>query len=131
MSGILSLVVGPLLGLIDKVVPDTAEATRLKAEIQTLILQGEAAELEAAAKIIVAEAQGSWLQRNWRPGLMVLFGFIIFNNFVLAPYAASLLGLTLPILDIPENMWTLIQIAMGGYVVSRGIEKTVSRWKQD
>jgi hypothetical protein len=34
-------------------------------------------ELESAAKIVLAEAQGSWLQRNWRPLLMVTFALLV------------------------------------------------------
>jgi hypothetical protein len=81
--------------------------------------------LEAAAKIIVAEAQGeSWLQRNWRPLLMVMFGVIIANNYLVVPLFNT------PAALIPPDMWDLLKLGVGGYVVGRTVEKGLKTWKE-
>jgi hypothetical protein len=125
----LPLLIGPLisgvLGVIDKAVEDKDQAKIIKAKLNELAVMGEMKELEAAAKIIVAEAQGdSWLQRNWRPLLMVMFGVIIANNYLIVPIFNT------PPADIPPDMWDLLKLGVGGYVIGRSAEKGVKAWKQ-
>jgi len=67
--------------------------------------------------IIITEAKGNWIQRSWRPILMMAFGFIVIYVKFLAP----LLGLTIPELEI--EFWELLKIGIGGYVVGRSAEK--------
>jgi len=108
--------------VVDKVVKDKNLAQQLKHDLSTAILTEATVALKAAESIIVAEAKGGWLQRNWRPITMLTFVFILFNNYVLVPYARAF-GMDVPILDIPPGMWSLLTIGIGGYVVSRGVEK--------
>lgn len=117
--------------VIDRAVPDKAEAERLKAEITLAVLNQSHAELQGAVNIILAEAQGqSWLQRNWRPILMLTIVAIVANNYLLAPYVNAIFGSgTAPILDLPEKLWTLMNIGVGGYVIGRSAEKAVQAWK--
>lgn len=112
-----------LLGVVDKAVEDKDQAAQIKAKFSELVLSGEIKELEAAASIIVAEAQGeSWLQRNWRPLLMVMFGTIIANNYLIVPIFNT------PAADIPPDMWDLLKLGVGGYVVGRTAEKSLKTW---
>jgi len=125
----LSAIVGPLLGglfgLIDKAVEDKDQAARIKADLQTQVLSGQLKELEAAASIVVAEAQGeSWLQRNWRPLLMCLFGLIVANNFLIVPLFGT------PSAAIPPDMWDLLKLGVGGYVLGRSAEKGIRQWRR-
>jgi len=53
---------GKVLDIVDDVVEDKDEANRLKFEIQRQLIENKSSELEASAKIVLAEAQGSWLQ---------------------------------------------------------------------
>ncbi len=126
LPAIIGPLIGGLFGLIDKSVEDKDQATKIKANLQTMVLTGQIKEIEAAAQVIAAEAQGdSWLQRNWRPLLMCLFGVIIANNYLIVP----LLGT--PMADIPPDMWELLKLGIGGYVVGRSVEKGVKVWKGD
>ena len=128
---IIGKVVEGVTGIIDKSIEDKDQAAQLKFEIQSQILNMDHSEvvkqLEAQASIITAEAQGTgFLQRNWRPALMCLFGLIIFNNYVLYPYL-SLFFEAAPKLDIPPDMWGLLKLGVGGYVVGRSAEKMVPK----
>ena len=121
--------IGPLLSgllsVVDKAVEDKDQAGQIKARLNELALNGALQELEAAAKIIVAEAQGeSWLQRNWRPLLMVMFGVIIANNYLVVPLFNT------PAAIIPPDMWDLLKLGVGGYVVGRTVEKGLKTWKE-
>jgi len=85
--------------------------------------------IEEQSKIIQAEANGEgWLQRNWRPITMLTFVFIIANNYILYPYI-TLFGGKAIALTIPPDMWGLLKLGLGGYVVGRSIEKSFKVYK--
>ena len=134
IASIASAVLPKLFGTIDKAVADKDLAAKLKMEMQVALLAVDSRELEAARSIIVAEAQGgSPAQRNWRPHLMYLImGLLVFNG-VAVPIAAAY-GVTLPILEawtaIPSQMWTLLQIGLGGYIVGRSGEKMMKSFTE-
>ena len=68
-----------VLDIVDDVVEDKDEAKKLKFQIQKKLMESKSTELETQAKI---EAQGSWLQRNWRPILMVTFAGLVVVHWV-------------------------------------------------
>jgi len=114
------------LGIIDQLVEDKDQAAKLKAEFQLQAMQADYsainAEIQAQAQIVAAEAQGqSWLQRNWRPVLMLVIVAIVANNYIIYPYL-ELFGVKATPLELPERMWSLMQIGVGGYVVGRSAE---------
>ncbi len=116
-------------GLREAVTGEKIQDPSLKLELLKEIQNAESKAMQAQASVIVAEANGeSWLQRNWRPMLMVAFGFIIVNNYILVPYF-NLFGIPVVALDIPPPLWTLLQLGIGGYIASRGAEKMVTTWK--
>jgi hypothetical protein len=120
----------PLLGkVLDRAIPDPVERERVKQQAMAGLLAFEGRELAAAAGVIAAEAGGeSWLQRNWRPLLMCVFGLIVFNNYVLAPYLEALVSFSVT-LAIPPAMWDLLKLGIGGYIVGRSAEKAVRAWR--
>jgi hypothetical protein len=108
-----------------------------KAELETKVLELEALSQQLDVKnqelrsnVIIAEAQGgSSLQRNWRPMLMLTFGVIIANNYIIAPYLSALFGFSVT-LEIPPDMWGLLKLGVGGYIVGRSAEKSIRMWKE-
>ncbi len=117
------------LSIIDKVIPDPvakAEAQRKLIEMQQT---GELKELESKMEIVKAEAESThWLTAAWRPITMLTFVAIIANNYILYPYL-SLFWSEAPMLEVPEQLWNLLQIGIGGYVVGRSVEKSVAAYK--
>ena len=116
--------------LVDHWFPDAEEADKRKAELLSLIQAGRIKELEASAQVIVAEAQSEhWLVAAWRPLLMLIFGAIIANNYILYPYL-SLFWMDAPELAVPDQMWDLLQIGIGGYIVGRSAEKGIKAYAE-
>ena len=113
---------GKVLDIVDNVVEDKDEANRLKFEIQRQLIENKSSELEAAAKIELAEAQGGWLQRNWRTLLMVTFAGLV---------VAHWFGFTAP--NIPESvqnsLLNIVMVGIGGYVVGRSGEKIADKFR--
>ena len=56
-----------LFSTIEKSVPDKDLQEKLKSQLQTQLLQSNTQELQAAAKIIEAEAKAGWFASSWRP----------------------------------------------------------------
>ena len=71
----------------------------------------------------------SFLAKNWRPAIMVMFGLIVFNNYLLYPYM-KLFWSSAPLLVLPPELWQLLKIGLGGYVVGRSVEKVVDKFKK-
>jgi len=110
-----------LFNTIEKSVPDKDLQEKLKAQLQTQLLQSNTAELQAAAKIVEAEAKSGWFSASWRPLLMYVLIFILIWNYVLGPVILFFFKASITI-TLPGDVWTLLQIGLGGYVVGRSAE---------
>ena len=79
--------------------------------------------VNAQGGVIKAEASsGSWLAANWRPILMLSFTAIIVVNYLVVPIA-QWFGVSEAPLILPPDMWALLKIGVGGYIVGRSGEK--------
>lgn len=128
-SAVAPKLIDMISGTIDKVVPDKDLAEKIKQDITSQIIPYFTQLLESQRDIIVAEAKSdSWMARNWRPITMLTFVFIIANNYILYPYM-SLFWAAAPTLELPDFMWELLKIGLGGYVVGRSGEKIMKAYK--
>ena len=114
-------VLGGLDGLI------TSKEERMQAEIalKQIFATKELELQKMQADIIITEASGNWLQRSWRPILMLSFGFIVIYVKFLGP----LFGLTIPPLE--DEFWNLLQLGIGGYVIGRTGGKMMDSFTSD
>ena len=121
MSKILNWFTGGLVKEVGKVIDNlfTSDEERLKVKNEVFkVLQEQQLELQKLqTEIILAEANGNWLQRSWRPVLMLAFGFIVIYVKFIAPL------FSLPIPPLENEFWNLLQLGIGGYVVGRSVEK--------
>ena len=127
-----SLLVKPVTDIvgkvIDKLAVDADVKERLRFEITQSLISADASVIEQQVKVILAEAQGSWLQRNWRPILMLSIVAIVVNNYILFPYA-NLFGVQAVVLELPPELFTLMTVGTGGYVAGRSAEKVMREYK--
>lgn len=134
MGSILSVLQGPIastLGAVNDILGKfiTDPQTKLQASLELTKAQNDLtvklAELDAEwaktqGDVITTEAKSeSWITRNWRPLTMLVFVFIVAFNFILSPL------FSLKALPIPPDMWELLKLGIGGYVIGRSAEKTV------
>ena len=116
--------------LIKRLWPDPAQQAEAQLKLMELAQSGELQELTSRAGIIQTEAASEHiLTATWRPITMLVFVFIIANNYIIAPYASALFNVPGLALEIPENMWNLLTVGLGGYVFTRGAEKGIKAWK--
>lgn len=80
-------------------------------------------------EVIQAEAKSdSWMAANWRPILMLTFTAIVAVNWLILP-VVSWFGPHLVPLVLPPDMWDLLKIGVGGYIVGRSGEKITKSLK--
>lgn len=127
LPGITDLVAGvfkPAADLIDNL--HTSEEEKLQAKARLMEAQASAIDqafkyeskaLQAKADIVRAEASSDHtLAAIWRPITMLVF---------LALAVADSLGIVAKLSGSPlaSEAWVLLQVGLGGYVVSRSVEK--------
>ncbi len=128
----ISSIISPVKDIIDNLTTTDEERLKIKLELTKVenelaakLIELETKLVEAQGEVIKAEAQGSsWLQRNWRPITMLIFVYIVANNYILAPT----FGITT--LPIPDDLWDLLKIGLGGYIVGRSAEKIATNLKK-
>ncbi len=122
---------GLFTGLREAITGEKIADPNLKLELLKELQQAESKMMESQAKTIVAEASSEhWLVASWRPITMLVFVVIIANNYIVAPYLLAF-EYTVPTLEIPPDMWILLQLGLGGYIAGRSGEKMVKIWKAD
>lgn len=120
----------PVTDMVDKVTTTKDEKMQARNALQSLhnellvkMLDYESELEKTKAKVLLSETMGSWLQRSWRPILMLSFGFIVIYEYFISNV------FNLPKSNLPEQFWQLLNIGIGGYVVGRSAEKIVPKIK--
>jgi hypothetical protein len=116
MNPILASLLGPLVDLVGRFIPDPAEKAKAQMQVLQMAQNGELAQLNAALQVILAEANGNWLQRSWRPLMMLFFAGLV---------GARWFGYSAPNMSEAEIMelWGIVKIGIGGYTIGRSVEK--------
>ena len=124
----LQALIGPVAGLLDKVVPDKDVAAKLAHEIATMS-EKHAQELSIAQLAVnKEEAKGNWFQSSWRPAVawVCVVGMAI--NFLVSPLLSPL-GIVVPQADTSVMMPVLMgMLGLGGL---RSFEKTKGVTKRE
>lgn len=129
LSSVFGNAIGKGLDVVDQFVEDKDQAAKLKQELRFRLQDSADSALREKSNIIQAEASGeSCLQRNWRPALMLVCVAIVANNYLLSPYLSWMFdaGLTL---DMPDRLWDLMTLGVGGYVAGRSGEKMMRTYQ--
>ena len=99
--------------VIDRLTLPAREKRQLESDLLQVLAEWERARVEAQSAVLVEEAKGSWLQRSWRPLVMLTFALIVLvGTFT-----------SLPILADTSRFWDLLEVGIGGYVMGRSGEK--------
>jgi hypothetical protein len=99
--------------IIDKISTSDQEKMNAKNELSSIVFDSLNTLQNAQKEIILSETKGNWLQRSWRPLVMLTFtALIVLGAFIEIPY-----------LENNSRFWTLLEIGLGGYVIGRSVEK--------
>ena len=96
-----------------------SEMFKLQQEVTNKVVEYETRLMDNQAKVILAETQGeSWLQRNWRPMMMIWFAVLLGMYW----FGFTPTNLTQATID---QLFLLMQIGIGGYIMGRSGEKII------
>ena len=113
------------MDLENKAVEIKNHLVQLQNNLASQVIDLEKKYLEAKSSIIVAETKsGHWITSAWRPMVMLLFAFIIFNAKVFVPYMMLAFDWETKMNTIDPQMWSLLKLGLGGYIGGRSLEKT-------
>jgi hypothetical protein len=118
----LTNLIGPVTGLLDKFIEDKDLKSKLAHDISTMA-QKHAQEISLAQiSVNKEEAKGNWFQSSWRPATawVCVLGFMV--NFLISPLAAPF-GITVPQADTS----TMLPVLMG--MLGLGGLRTMERVK--
>lgn len=131
MTQLLTLFAPVITDVVKKIVPDTDKHKQIDQEIKLALLEHTDSLERIRGEIVLAEAQSSnWLTSSWRPLLMLIAIAIIAMNYLVFP----IIGIAYPsimehTLALPDQLWNLLTLGVGGYIVGRSGEKMVDKWK--
>ena len=128
MMSLVSNLIGPVTGLLDKVIEDKDQKAQLAHEIATMSDNHAQQALMGQLEINKAEAaSGSLFKGGWRPFIGWVCGVAFAYHFVLQPlivFGVTAVGIDIP--ELPEfDMGSLMTVMMGmlGLGGMRSIEK--------
>ena len=138
MLGALLPVLGPIVSdVVGRVPPaDKNKAQQLQNELNMAMPSNSAAIEQAAASVVIAEAKSEHtITATWRPILMLVITAIVGWNYLFAPLIELIVHLTtgnqIPLtIELPEELWTLLTVGVGGYIVGRSGEKVAQKLKK-
>jgi len=118
-----------ILSIVNKFIPDKDAAHRLAVELEKETTK----QMQMQSDIIKAEQKDG--SGKWRPRLMYLCMFMVTAHFAMyevIPYIRTAFDLNFWTPDAPpsEHLWSFLKIGVGGYIGSRGVEKSVALFRR-
>ena len=115
--GVLQNVIREIGDIVNRLSVSSKEKQKIREEIQSLVYRYK-------SELVREEARGNWLQRSWRPIVMLAFALVILSGMFMES----------TLLSDSSRLWDLLEIGLGGYVIGRSGEKVTDcllsrKWK--
>ena len=123
----LSALIGPITGLLDKVIPDADTKAKIAHELATMSERHTQQIVLQQIEVLKADAKGNWFQASWRPlaGYVSVLGMAV--NFLVSPIAAGF-GVVIPQADMSVMMPLLLgMLGISGMRSFDKVKKTDSK----
>jgi hypothetical protein len=110
--------------VVDGLTTSDDEKNKAKAQLSEIVLNSLNSVTEAQADVLKTEMQGNWLQRSWRPLVMIAFVVLLIIRWT---------GISTHHIDLSLEMqlMEIIKLGLGGYVVGRSVEKVATTVTQN
>lgn len=117
-----------ILSIINKFIPDQEEARRLATEMDKEFTK----RMAMRSEIIQAEERNG--SGRWRVRLMYMCMVLValhFTMYELIPYIRTVFDLDFWTPTAPDSteLWSFLKIGVGGYLGSRGVEKSIAHFR--
>lgn len=117
---------GPIL---TKLIPDVnARASALEDLHKTLVAQETAIVASMQAVMTADAASEGWLTRNARP-IVVMWSLGMITWVTMSPMFGLQQATISALAGVPDALWNLVSVGIGGYVLARSVDKGIAAWK--
>jgi len=123
----LSALIAPITGLLDKVIPDADTKVKIAHQLATMSERHAQEVTLQQIEVLKADAKGNWFQSSWRPlaGYVSVLGMAV--NFLVSPIAAGF-GVVIPQADMSVMMPLLLgMLGISGMRSFDKVKKTDSK----
>ena len=115
--GVLQNVIKEIGDIVNRLSVSSKEKQKVQEEIQALVYRYKSELVREQSAVVGEEARGNWLQRSWRPIVMLALAVVVLSGV----FTDSLL------VTDSSRLWDLLEIGLGGYVIGRSGENVVGR----
>jgi len=121
----------PIVGdIVKEAIPDPDKKAEAENKVRLALLENTKQIEASASAIVLAEAKSeSWIASSWRPILMLNITAIVSVNYLIFPLIEVTTGNKMMI-PLPEELWTLLTVGVGGYVLGRSGEKVAKNFQK-
>ena len=110
--GVLQNVIREIGDIVNRLSVSSREKQKIQEEIQSLVYRYKSELVREQSAAVGDEMRGNWLQRSWRPMVMLVLTLLV----VLGVFTES------SMLSDTSRFWDLLEIGIGGYVMGRSGE---------
>ena len=110
--GVLQNVIREIGDIVNRLSVSSREKQKIQEEIQSLVYRYKSELVREQSAAVGDEMRGNWLQRSWRPMVMLVLTLLV----VLGVFTES------SMLSDTSRFWDLLEIGIGGYVIGRSGE---------
>jgi len=119
-----------VLPVFDKLIPDVNAREKAKEELTKTLLENQTAIMGAMKDTMAADAASeSWLTRSARP-IVVMWSLAMITWVVLSPIFNLQTATLTALSGVPDSLWNLVSVGIGGYMLARTVEKGMANWKK-
>jgi uncharacterized membrane protein YccF (DUF307 family) len=117
----LEAILGLVLPVINKMIPDPQKQAEVQAEITKTLAQNQSAIFDAMKTVMAADAASEgWMTRNARP-LTVFWCLGMMSWVVLSPIVGLQDSTIKSIAAIPSELWNMSAAGIGAYIVGKSV----------
>lgn len=116
-------VISSVGGVIDNLTTTLEEKNAAKLKAAEIVQKSVSELITIQGDIVKTEMGGNWLQRSWRP-----ISMLVFLGLLCAYWFGWCTTLTK---DVTDNLFDLLKLGMGGYIIGRSVEKVAETVTQN
>lgn len=126
----IEMLIGPVAEVLKRIIPDPVERERITAEVTKTLAENEKALLDAMSTTMAADAASEgWLARSARP-LVVIWSMVLVTSVVIETAVFGSARIVTSLQAVPDFLWNLIIVGIGGYMLLRSVDKGVKSFAQ-
>lgn len=126
----ITAIIAAISGVLTKIIPDPDKRLEAQTQIQEALLASQSAIYDAMKTVMAADAASEgWATRNARP-IVVFWCLGMITWIVISPMFGLQSATISAIKAVPSDLWNLVSIGIGGYILGKTITDGVKAFKK-